>query len=98
MKSTNESAVSPAISAWADGPPPLYGTWVILMPAMFIISSVAMWLVAPTPAVEKEIALGRALARAVSSLTVFTGSDGCTERICGLIATSEIGANDFSLS
>ena len=78
MTSTNESAVSPPYHPCADGPPPLYGTCVILMPAMFIRSSVAMWLVAPTPAVENEIWPGRAFASWIRSLTLFTGREGCT--------------------
>jgi hypothetical protein len=35
---------------------------------------------------------GRALARAINSLTFLTGSEGCTSRTKGASATSEIGA------
>ena len=68
------------------------------MPAEFISSSVARWLVLPGPADENTSASGLAFARAINSLTFFAGIDGCTDKICGLMASSETGANAASLS
>src|SRR6476469_233621 len=41
---------------------------------------------------------GLAFASAISSFTFFAGTEGCTDRICGLTANSDKGANEASLS
>ncbi len=40
----------------------------------------------PLPDVPHRMSSGRALARLMSSRTLFTGNDGCTTSICGRVA------------
>ena len=44
------------------------------------------------PAVPKLSSPGRALASAINSFSDFTGIDGCTDSICGMVAISVIAA------
>ena len=52
----------------------------------------------PLPAVANVIVPGFALASAMYSCSVLTGTDGLTTSTCGLPATSATGARSFSVS
>src|SRR5262249_35028793 len=69
---------SPPTSAIIDGPPPLYGTCTIFTPVRLLKYSPARCAADPLPDEEYASCPGRALASAVSSLTVLAGTDGCT--------------------
>ena len=49
----------------------------------------------PEPADEKVISPGRLRASAIRSFTFFTGIDGCTTSMFGLVASRMIGAKSF---
>src|SRR5688572_12135169 len=74
----NCSGTSPAISAINPGPEPLYGIISILTPAISLNSSAAICGVPLTPGDAAASAPGRALASAITSLTVRAGTEGCT--------------------
>ncbi|MNT57925.1 hypothetical protein D3C72_1953330 [compost metagenome] len=77
---------------------PLYGTWVILMPATESNSSPARCPVLPLPAEAKVSLPGLALACAISSCTLFARSDELPARIIGRLATSDTGAKSLRVS
>src|SRR5688572_31725189 len=69
----------PARRSIIAGPPPLYGTWVIFVPACRLNSSRARCPVPPTP--DEPPFSGLVLARFTRSVTDLTGRDGWTIRM-----------------
>src|SRR5687767_14143754 len=92
------SATSPASSACTAGALPLYGTWIRSTPAMVLNVSPDRCNIVPLPEDAYGICPGRDLASAISSLTDFTGRDGCTTSMSGLDATSVIGVKSLTVS
>ena len=93
-----QTDTSPPTSAIMDGPPPLYGTCTIFTPVRLLKYSPARCAADPLPEEEYASWPGRALANAMYSLTVFTGTDGCTTRMCGVVASCVIAAKSFTRS
>ena len=83
---------SPAATAMSAGAAPLYGTCVMLMPAIILNSSPARWPVPASPEEPKLIVPGFALASAISSFTEAAGSAGCTISASGLSPMSATGS------
>src|SRR5512143_2560908 len=92
----NMSCTWPDNSATSAGPPPLYGTWTMSIPAIDLSISPARCDELPTPAEGKLSAPGFDFASAIRSFTVFTGDDGCTTRMLGVTATRLTGAKSFT--
>jgi hypothetical protein len=63
---------------------------------MLISSSIARCAVLPNPGEPKLICAGRARAKATSSFTFFTGSEGWTVRTFGIVTMRAIGAKSRS--
>ena len=76
----------------------LYGTWFSLMPTSDEKYSPARCPVEPMPAVAQPSWPGRALAKATSSFTVFTGTDGCTTSTCGAFEVPITGVKSRKMS
>ncbi len=72
----NTSCMLPATRSIIAGPPPLYGTCTILVPAMVLNNSSARCPVPPTP--EEPPLSDLLLASAIISFTDLTGTDGCS--------------------
>src|SRR5215831_18305697 len=70
----NASCTFPLMTSGYAAPMPRYGTCVISMPAASLIISPARWGAVPTPADAKLSLPGLALAQAMNSENVFTGS------------------------
>src|SRR5438445_13855575 len=62
---------------------PRYCTWTTSIPAITLNNSPARWLEVPAPGDSTLILPGLALAYAISSGIVLTGSDGCTVTTLG---------------
>jgi hypothetical protein len=96
--SVNINCVSPETSAVTAGPaPPLYGMWVISMPAVLRNTSISRRFPLALPGDPKLSLPGSFLARTMSSRTVFTGREGWTtsalgtSTICVIAARSRVG-------
>ncbi len=88
----------PDIRSCCAGPLPLYGTWLSLMPAMYMKSSVTRCCALPLPELAKSILPGCFFAAAISSFTEFTPSEGCTTRTYGPEAMRITGLKSASAS
>src|SRR4051812_850545 len=82
MCGATEGAVANIVATWPPsksvtaGAPLRYGTWVMLMPASFCSSTPDRCCELPLPDVAYVISPGCALAKAISSLIDFAGTDG----------------------
>src|SRR5687767_3139787 len=83
---------SPASIAVMEGEPPLYGTVAILVSVRCMKSSAARCVLVAMPLVATLSSPGLALASAINSFTDLIGTEGCTIRMWGRVATCEIGA------
>jgi hypothetical protein len=72
----NNMGMFPAITSTIAGPPPLYGTIAMSMPATFLNSSPPKWLNPPTPVDAYWRAPGFARARSTRSRSVFNPDPG----------------------
>ena len=88
----NIMCVSPETTEATPGPSPLYGTCVIVTPAIRLNSSPARWLETPWPPDANDSLFGLAFAYVTSSSTEETGSDGLMTRTSGMVAVSTMGA------
>src|SRR5262249_25003657 len=78
---------------------PLYGTRTMLTPAIALNNSAAKKDAPPGLAVAAMLsAPGFALAKAISSFTLFAGSDDCTTSTCVLVFTKVTGAKSRNAS
>ena len=68
---------------------PLYGTWIILMPACELKVSIARCTAVPSPDEPYEIAPGLALAMATNSASVLAGTWLPTRNRTGCVPISE---------
>ena len=82
----------PVITSDIVAPVLLYGTMTTLIFAIATKSSVARWVMLPTPGVATARFPGFERASAMSSFVLLDGSDGCTESTSGLKPISAIGA------
>lgn len=73
------------------GPLPLYGTCVSFTWVTTWNSSPVRWVLLPVPADAISTLPGFALASAMNSVAVRTGSEGWTTSISGTIDTSDVG-------
>jgi hypothetical protein len=69
-----------------------------LTPVITLNNSPDRWVPVATPEEPNESLSGFSLASAISSLTLFTPTDGCTTRILGVVETSAIGAKSRAKS
>src|SRR5688572_9007812 len=91
----NSMSVSPLTREPIDGPPPLYGTWVSLMPVDCFSISIERWLVVPAP-LEAALRPPVFFASATSSFADFAGTLGCTTRTSGVEEIQLTGARSLS--
>src|SRR4051812_7799411 len=99
MKATGPS---PDSSAGTDCPAPLNGMWVKFTPACDLNASMVMWWIEPLPEDAYASGCGEALAKAINSVTLVAGTEGCTtshivvatESVTG--ASSRNGSNGMS--
>ena len=86
----------PAIVSVSAGPPPLYCTMTMSMPACRRKSSVARCWKLPTPAAAAFSSPGLRFASATSSCSELTGSAGGTTSRLGPVPTAATGTNHCS--
>ncbi len=68
------------------------------MPAALLSSTPERWLIVPTPDEAYWTPSGCDFASAISSRTLFAGSEGCATSICGALARRVIGARSLPKS
>ena len=91
---SNIMSTWPAIVSWIAGPLPLYGMWVMSMPARALSSSSERCCEVPLPA-DAPVSGFFALPAAMTSASVLYGLAGLTTRTVGLVPISVIGSNDL---
>src|SRR5262249_59716220 len=87
--------VCPASTDWIAGAEPLNGTCTRSRPCESLNSSPERCGVVPSPAEAKLNLPGCALVYAISSLTLVTGSEGCTVSILGETAANVTGSKSL---
>ena len=93
-----EPDTRPATRSRMLGAVPLYGICTSCSPAMRFNISTVKCCPLPLPEDENNTSLGRALAKPISSFTLFTGSDGCTDSTLADCTNSDTGAKSLRVS